>query len=144
MRTAFPLLVANALGWLAGSDAREIMPAIVGTTAHVPAPRGATQVDVVDPWGARARWSVVGDVVEVPIRRAGFYRVGATTVAANVSDATESDTTPVHTLVLAGHTLTPPDPPTRRGRRSLATWALLAAAALLLVEWATTHRRWTV
>ncbi len=144
MRTAFPLLVANALGWLAGSDAREVMPAIVGTTARVPSPRGATHVDVRDPSGGRSSWPVVGDVVEVPIRRAGFYRVGAATVAANVSDAIESDTTPVRTLVLAGRTLTPPDPPTRHGRRSLATWALLAAAALLLVEWATTHRRWTV
>ncbi len=144
MLAAFTLIVANALGWLAGSDAREVMPAIVGTTARVPAPRGATRVDVFDPSGARAHWPVVGDVVELPIRRAGFYRVDAATVAANVSDAIESDTTPVRTLVLAGRTLTPPDPPTRRGRRPLATWALLAAAALLLVEWATTHRRWTV
>ncbi|HTA18109.1 MAG TPA: BatA and WFA domain-containing protein [Polyangia bacterium] len=144
MRTAFPLLVANAIGWLAGDDAREVMPGIVGATARVPAPRGATHVDVRDPSGARARWPVVGDVVEIPIRRAGFYRVGTVTVAANVGDAVESETTPVQTLVLAGRTLTPPDPPTRHRRRPLANWALVAAAALLLIEWATTHRRWTV
>jgi hypothetical protein len=144
MRAAFPLLLANALGWLAGSDAREVMPVSVGATARVPAPRGATRVDVRDPWGARSTWPVVGDVVEVPIRRAGFYRVGDVSIAANVSDAVESDPTPVRRLVLAGRALTPPDPPTGHGRRSLATWALLVAAALLLVEWASTHRRWTV
>jgi hypothetical protein len=144
MRTAFPLLVANTVGWLAGDDAREVMPALVGATARVPAPRGATRVDVLEPSGARVSWPVVGDVVEVPIRRAGFYRVGGVTVAANLSDAVESNTTPVHTLVLGGRTLTPPDPPTRHGRRSPATWALLAATALLLIEWTTTHRRWTV
>jgi VWA domain-containing protein/aerotolerance regulator-like protein len=144
MRTAFPLLLANALGWLAGSDAREVMPAVVGTTARVPAPRGATRVDVRDPTGARTSWPVEGDAALVPIRRAGFYRVGATTLAANAGDAVESDTAPVRSLVLGGRALSPPDPPVGHGRRPLATLALLAAAALLLVEWATTHRRWTV
>ena len=144
MRSAFPLLLANALGWLAGADAREVMPAIVGTTARVPAPRGATRVEVRDPTGARASWPVEGDAVEIPIRHAGFYRVGATTLAANASDAVESDTTPVARLVLGDRALAPPDPPLGHGRRTPATWALLAAAALLLLEWATTHRRWTV
>lgn len=144
MRAAFPLLVANALGWLAGNDAREVVPAAVGSTARVPAPRGAPRVEVRDPTGARSSWPVAGDVVEVPIRRAGFYRVGDVTLAASASDAVESDTAPVAALVLGGQTLAPPDPPRGTGRRSLATMALWAAAALLLLEWATTHRRWTV
>jgi hypothetical protein len=144
MRAAFPLLVANALGWLAGTDAREAPAALVGATARVPAPRGATRVDVRDPAGARSTAPVAGDAATVPIRRAGFYRVGDLTVAANASDPVESDTAPVTALELGGRALAPPDPPTRAPRRSLATWALLAAAALLLVEWVTTHRRWTV
>ena len=144
MRAAFPLLVANALGWLAGNDAREIVPAAVGSTARVPAPRGAAHVEVRDPTGARATWPVAGDVVDVPIRRAGFYRAGDVTLAANASDAVESDTAPVSALALGGQMLAPPDPPRGTGRRSLATLALWAAAALLLLEWATTHRRWTV
>ncbi|HEV3032299.1 MAG TPA: VWA domain-containing protein [Polyangia bacterium] len=144
MRAAFPLLVANALGWLAGSDARELPPALVGSVARVLAPRGATRVDVRDPAGARASWPVTGDVALVPIRRSGFYRVGDVTLAANAADAVESDTTPVRTLALGGRTLATPDPPLGHGRRPLATWALLVAAALLLLEWVTTHRRWTV
>lgn len=144
MRAAFPLLVANALGWLAGTDAREIMPAAVGATARVPAPRGARRVEVRDPEGNRFTCPVVGDVVDVPIRRAGFYRVGDVALAANASDAVESDTAPVAELALGGRALAAPDRPTGSGRRPLRTWALLAAAGLLLLEWASTHRRWTV
>jgi hypothetical protein len=144
MRAAFPLLVANALGWLAGVDARELVPAIVGGTARVPAPRGAREVEVRDPAGDRARWPVAGDAALVPIRRAGFYRVGDVTIAANASDAVESDTAPVAALVLGGRPIGPPDSPRGGSRRPMATWALIAAAALLLVEWVSTHRRWTV
>ena len=144
MRAAFPLLVANALGWLAGTDARELAPAVVGRTARVPAPRGALRVEVRDPAGARSSWPVTGDIVELPIRRAGFTRVGDLVLAANASDAVESDTAPVPELVLGGRTLAPPDEPRGGARRPLATWALLAAVFLLLGEWVTTHRRWTV
>jgi hypothetical protein len=144
MRAAFPLLVANSLGWLAASDAREVVPAVVGRTARVPVPRGEARVWVRDPAGERAPAPVVGDVALVPIRRAGFYRVGDLTLAANGSDAVESDTAPVAALVLGGRAIAPPDPPRGGGRRSPATWALMAAAALLALEWITTHRRWTV
>jgi hypothetical protein len=144
MRAAFPLLVANALGWLAGTDARELPPAVVGGTARVPAPRGAPRVEVRDPAGERATWPVTGDFVELPVRRAGFYRAGDLTIAANASDAIESDVGPVGELVIGGRALGPPDAPRGGARRPLATWALLSAAALLLLEWVTTHRRWTV
>lgn len=144
MRPAFPLLLANAIGWLGGGAAHEVMPALVGGTARVPVAAGAAHVEVRDPSGARASWPVEGDVVEIPVRHAGFYEVGAAVVAANLGDAVESDTTPPAALVLAGRALPPPDPPIGRGRRPIATWALLAAAALLLFEWVSTHRRWTV
>jgi hypothetical protein len=144
MRAAFPLLVANTLAWLGGSDAREVVPAVVGRAAPVPAPRGAARVDVTDPAGRRSSWPVTGDFALVPIRSAGFYRAGDVWLAANASDAVESDTAPVATLALGGRALAPPDAPRGRGRRPLATTALVAAAALLLLEWVTTNRRWTV
>jgi hypothetical protein len=144
MRPAFPLLLANALGWLAGAPAQELLPAVVGGTARVAVRRGPAEVEVRDPSGARVAWPVDSETVEVPIRRAGFYQVGAVTVAANLSDAVESDTTPPASLVLGGRALPPPDAPAGRGRRALAVWALLAAAALLVLEWVSTHRRWTV
>jgi hypothetical protein len=144
MRAAFPLLVANATSWLAGSDARELGAAIVGQTARVPVPQGTRAVPIVDPAGSKWTSAVTGDGVDVPIRRAGFYRVGDATLAANASDAVESDTAPVKELALGGRALRPPDPPRGGSHRPLGTSALWAAAALLVLEWVTTHRRWTV
>jgi len=58
-------------------------------------------------------------------------------------DARESDTTPAPTLMLGGQLLAPPDPPARQSRARFGTWALMLAAALLLFDWLSYHRRWT-
>jgi hypothetical protein len=62
---------------------------------------------------------------------------------ATVRDARESNTTPARTLALGGHVLAPPDPPARHSRAKVGSWALMLAAALLLFEWLSYHRRWT-
>jgi hypothetical protein len=154
MRTAFPLLVANAVAWLAGGDAHGLggdgaaPPAATGSVARVPVARGAATVEVRDPAGGRAVWPVAGDVADVPITSTGFYEIAsgaiATTIAANLADPVESSTQPAPTLTLGGRALPPPDPPVGRRGRPIAVLALVAAAALLLLEWWSTHRRWTV
>jgi hypothetical protein len=58
-------------------------------------------------------------------------------------DARESDTTPAASLTLGGRTLARPDPPGRHGPARAATWALILAATLLLLDWVSYHRRWT-
>jgi hypothetical protein len=58
-------------------------------------------------------------------------------------DARESDTTPVPALTLGGHPLAPPDRPARHFRARFGIWALMLAAALLLFDWLSYHRRWT-
>jgi hypothetical protein len=58
-------------------------------------------------------------------------------------DARESDTAPAASLTLGGRTLARPDPPVRHGPGRGGAWALLLAAALLLFDWVTYHRRWT-
>jgi Ca-activated chloride channel family protein len=95
MRPAFPLLIANALGW-----------------ATRQTDNAATDVPLVDA-GGTAR------------------------------DARESDTTPVPALSLGGRVLAAPDPPTPHSRRRFGSWALMLAAALLLFDWLSYHRRWT-
>jgi len=62
---------------------------------------------------------------------------------ATVRDPRESDTKPVPTLALGGRTLTPPDPAPRHSRPRFGSWALMLAAALLLFDWLSYHRRWT-
>jgi hypothetical protein len=80
-------------------------------------------------------WAARGDADD-----AGTPAVDPGTTA---RDARESDTTPVRTLALAGRVLAPPDPPARHSRASSGSWALMLAAALLLFDWLSYHRRWT-
>jgi hypothetical protein len=58
-------------------------------------------------------------------------------------DARESDTTPARTLTLGGRALAPPDPPARQRGTPVGSLALGLAAALLVLEWVSYHRRWT-
>jgi hypothetical protein len=58
-------------------------------------------------------------------------------------DPRESDTRPAATLALGGQALAPPDPPARHPHLRIGIWALLLAAALLLFDWLSYHRRWT-
>ena len=67
----------------------------------------------------------------------------ATDLGATVRDARESDTTPVRALALGGSVLAPPDPPARHSPARWGSWALMLAAALLLFDWLSYHRRWT-
>ncbi|HSY37944.1 MAG TPA: VWA domain-containing protein [Polyangia bacterium] len=67
----------------------------------------------------------------------------AVDLGATVRDARESDTTPVRALALGGRVLAPPDPPARRSPERWGSWALMLAAALLLFDWLSYHRRWT-
>ncbi len=97
MRPAFPLLIANALAWTAGTTggdgaASPALPPIAGGTAR---------------------------------------------------DARESDTAPVPSLALDGRALARPDPPAPNRPARAAIWVLLLAAALLMFDWVSYHRRWT-
>ncbi len=70
-------------------------------------------------------------------------RADAPTDDETVRDARESDTTPAPTLVLGGRTVAPPDPAARHRGARLPVLPLALAAALLLFEWVSYHRRWT-
>jgi von Willebrand factor type A domain/Aerotolerance regulator N-terminal len=163
MRAAFPLLLANAIGWLGAPEIADASSLRTGRSARVVLPPGRASATVTDPTGATHLVAAQAGAIEIPIARAGFYRIVATprsagnagatagassppavTLAANLGDPTESDTRPAPTLDLGGRVLAPPDPPVRRPRREIWWLALLAAALLTLGEWWTYHRRWTV
>jgi len=159
MRAAFPLLLSNAIGWLGAPTAPEAESLRTGRSLRVLLPDSGAErpeVAVTDPSGVTRTVAAQAGAIEIPVAHPGFYRVAAPpaapgapvrtaqTLAANLADATESDTAPAAKLVVAGQTLRPPDPPVRRARRPIWWWALIAAAALSLAEWWTYHRRWTV
>jgi hypothetical protein len=122
LRPAFPLLVANALAWATADRGEAALPRAVTTGSTLRAGEGEP---------------------EAAIATVGFHQLGDELVAANLADARESDTTPAPTLALGGRALAPPDPPARRGFVRLPALALLLAAALVLVEWVASQRRWT-
>ncbi len=111
MRAAFPLLLGNAVAWLGAPEASETAALRTGRSLRVALPEGRAQAAVTDPAGVTQ--TVVGPVageIEIPIARTGFYRIGSSmTLAANLGDAVESDTTPAARLVICGKTLAPPD-----------------------------------
>ncbi|HXI54712.1 MAG TPA: VWA domain-containing protein [Polyangia bacterium] len=164
MRSAFPLLLANSLSFLAGNQQSQAVTLRTGQTARLPAPNAAAALSVVDPHGQRRRLLALGDSFELPVTSVGFYSMATAgdggsgragggvvrTLAANLNDAIESDTAPVPRLSLGGRLLPLVDQsqsatPTRGGRhRSYGSWALMVAAALTLFEWWSYHRRWTV
>ncbi|HEY2900556.1 MAG TPA: VWA domain-containing protein [Polyangia bacterium] len=154
MRTAFPLLLANSLSFLAGVEQTPTIAVATGQTAHIAIPAGAATLTLTDPTGKARPLIALGDSTDLPIASVGFYRIDGRTrdghatapvlFAANLNDAVESDTTPVSTLTLGGRWWPAPDSPRRRPQRPYWAWALMAAAALTLFEWASYHRRWTV
>ena len=172
LRTAFPLLVANLVTYF--EQARPGFVASVPVGAARPlavaelglAPEGLTAVDVAgpepldsdptsDPALPTARVPVDRGVFRLRAREPGIYRVTAqggpatgTTVllAVNQASAPASD---LHDRIAelalpAEAEAGEPPTPLPVGEGPLWTLLLLAAAALIALEWATYHRRVTV
>jgi Ca-activated chloride channel family protein len=151
LRPTYPLLLANAFDWLAEKTAEgEAASERTGSVARVRVPGSATVATVVDPTGARTRRPVLAGWLELPLVRSGHHLVlpddrTATplAVAASFREPGESDT---RTLRPAWFERLRPAGEDRRARGRLGggSWAALAALALLLLEWWSYHRRWTV
>jgi hypothetical protein len=153
LRPTFPLLLANALDWLAGAPARAVEAGHrTGTSARVRLPGHAVSATVQDAGGAVTRRTAVDGWLELPLARSGHYRITperpagpALTIAASLVEPAESNTraSPSATFVrLAGKPPSAARP--RAAHLGPGGVALLVAALLLLLEWWTFHRRWTV
>jgi hypothetical protein len=150
MRVAFPVLVVNALDWFAGADTG-LMPSVpLGQAWRLPAPAGATEVEVRGPDGTRSTAPVHDGRATFYAARVGYYEVrspgGAAPrlVAANLSNAAESRLTVKPQLTVAGRTLAAPEPGKLGVRRTLWSYLLVLALALVFIEWWTYNRRVTV
>jgi hypothetical protein len=157
LRPSFPLLLANAFEWLDTRPSETTGSEKTGTVARVGIAQGS-RATVVGPDGETTVLAAAGGAVDVPLPRSGFYRVQAgapvdqsgtlggspTFLAANLFDASESDTRTAAALTVAGRSQAPWTPPPPRHRQPLSTVALIAALALSLGEWLSHHRRWTI
>jgi hypothetical protein len=122
-RPAFPLLVHNAIVWLAARQA----PARSSLHPGVPLAFGGDRARVEAP-GGRRREARGGAFYETGA--AGVYRVAGRPFAVSGVDFAESLAAPSHAPSPAEAT---PEPP-------LALWLALALLAVIAVEWLLLHR----
>lgn len=147
LTAAWPTLVSNAVGWLAGAPAT--VAAVAGTPVRVDVPPGLESVRVSPPDGGEVEVTAVAPVLVVD--RVGLWRVapgrpapdapagvvddlgdlGAVVVNADAAEGDLAQAPPermVATVVAGGPALAP-------GRQPLAAWIVPVVLALVLAEW---------
>ncbi|MCC6648403.1 MAG: VWA domain-containing protein [Polyangiaceae bacterium] len=148
LRVAWPLLLLNVINELVEEDTRYISSFSTGEVWKIPAPSGASSVEIVGPDGAVAKVGVQEGRAAMLGQRAGVYRVRApgveTAFAANLASVAESTISPAERVEVDGKPTAEPSAFTVGVRRELWLYLLAAAVGLSLVEWLTYHRRLTV
>jgi hypothetical protein len=144
LRVAFPVFLVNALQWLRGHAADAPDAIRTGQPERLPAP--GELVEVTTPTGERLRLPVRDGRFELAAERSGYYAIGdgGRLLAANLGDARESSLAS-RALELGGKPVPAPAAAARlRPRAQLWRWLAIVALLLVLIEWWTFHRRWTV
>lgn len=148
LRVALPVLMLNAIDYFS-IDGDSIVPTYrTGRAWSIPVNKQATSATIVEP-------DEVEHTVPVYKGRAIFYGVqaGFHTVkvgeesfllASNLADPVESNIKPAEALELAGRTIEMDTATTPVKHQDYWIYLVLAALLLLLVEWLTYNRRWTV
>jgi hypothetical protein len=149
LRTAFPILVTNTLGWFAGGrgELREALAA--GSITEVTLPQAAeTQYLLRGPDGQTRKLPPgVARTTVGPLDRCGVWSIVAETpgaapvqeIACNLANREESDLRPPESLPSLGE-----EPARAMGFAGRPIWFYLIAAAWLLagLEWYLYQRRW--
>jgi len=144
MRVAFPILLRNVIDWIAGDMDEPMLALAAGRTIRLQV-EGDRPVPLSAPDGDRGLAPVVDGAVWLWPDRVGRWRVGSTELAVNLADANESRIAP-GAFADARSAARPPRGGARPFGARSALWGYLTVLALLLVlvEWATYHRRVTV
>jgi Ca-activated chloride channel family protein len=146
LKVAFPILVSNAVQWLATRPGeRETRQYRAGDVVPIAAPQDVTTVAVTDPEGRRAVLRAEGGTALYDAtERRGVYRaeVGGErrAFAVNLLSSAESDTRPSDRIALGRHTVAAGGGATRT-TREIWRWGALLALLLLAIEWYIYHRR---
>ena len=149
LRIAWPLLLINSIDWFVQEDAGYVSSYRTGETWHVPVPAGAETAEIIDPTGAEREVPVVDGRAVYAGTRAGFYTVRSdaeeSVFAANLGPSEEARIEPAEALVLDDDTTAGAPTEGKVGvRRELWIYLVLFALLVLVAEWLTYHRRWTV
>ncbi len=163
LRVAFPVLLMNAIDWFAGDVDEDLGSFRTGTTLVVPLRNGKQagrgpdsqlrelrQADLTQPGGIRSTVPVHEGIVKLYGEKSGFYSLRVPELlrgiefALNLADPAESAALVRRELRLEQAPLRPPEAGQVALKRTLWPYLLLVALLLLLTEWWTYHRRWTV
>jgi hypothetical protein len=148
LRTAWPVLLLNAIESLTARAASEPAVLEVGRVQPISLPSGTGEWTLTEPGGARRTLDASSGLVTLSPQRAGFYELRsgeqAHRIAVNLRAQSPRELTPRPALQVGGERAA--RPASARASVALPTWAwlLLGALGVLLVELFTFHRRWTV
>ncbi len=147
LRVGFPVFLLNAMDWFADDD-DELQPGYpTGTTWSIPVDDGADSATITDPDDRRHTAAVHDGQALFYGELPGFHTVEtdreSITVAANLADPAESDITPQQ-LEFDDVDVEQDTDELIFDRRQVWMGLLFAALALLMIEWITFNRRWTV
>jgi len=146
LRVAFPIFVANCVEWLirpaAAAGERAVLP---GEVVSVAVPSGLTELSLTGP--SDRTTTIAADRRPLLIEdteSAGIYRLEGEDFshrfAVNALSRDESNTRPANQMLLAGQRVTGSHGPVQTNKE-LWRWLLIAALALITLEWAAYHRR---
>jgi hypothetical protein len=147
LRVAWPLMLLNAIDFLVEEGTEYLSSYRTDDTWYVPVEPGATRATLIAPDGQAREVPIVEGRAVCTGARAGFYTlrtdVGEQVLAANLG-VREEARLDVPDSLPTGHPPASPSPPAPIAVRSDPwAWLVLAAFALLAIEFVTFHRRWT-
>lgn len=147
LRVAFPVLMINLVDYFQLDDSDLIQNFATGETWSVKVSDLEGEATVTNPDQSTRKVPIYNNRALVYGDQVGFYEVRSEhdrqLVAANLSDPDESQIAPTE-IALPDTTVQSDAASLFFDRKELWIWALLAALAVLLLEWFTYNRRWTV
>lgn len=147
LRVAFPVLMINLIDYFQLDDSDLIQNFATGDTWSVKVADLEGQATVTNPDGTTRQVPIYNNRALVYGDQVGFYEVktteGRQLLAANLSDPQESMITPTE-IALPDTTVVKDNAGLFFDRKELWIWALLGVLGLLLFEWLSYNRRWTV
>ena len=147
LRVAFPVLMINLIDYFQLDDQQLLQNFITGQTWSIRVLDEQGEATVVRPDGTSQSLPIYNNRVVVYGNQTGFYTLktpaGEQHVAGNLSDSVESRIAP-KAIVVGDAAQNKAADGLFFDRKELWIWAVIAALIVLLVEWVTYHRRWTV
>ena len=147
LQVAFPVLMANLMGWLAPGSGSDLPTQVApGEVVVLSLPPEVASATVTLPDGSTARLVPEGgrvmfaDTAQLGVYRVTWGETGQASFAVNLFSPPESDVQPAETLPVVGREEPGKGTPPQQARREWWRPLAFAALVLLMTEWLVYHR----